>query len=97
MDGAICTWCRRPPSEVTKLVAGPNTYICDACVTAASSVGAGTLKKAPLKLAKTGLLQRCTFCRKRPSGMRVVVTGPDANICSECLRVCREIMDLPVA
>jgi hypothetical protein len=29
--------------------------------------------------------------------MRVVVTGPDANICSECLRVCREIMDLPVA
>jgi hypothetical protein len=97
MDGAVCTWCHRPPSEVTKLVAGPNIYICDACVTAASSVGSGTLKKAPLKLAKAGLLERCTFCHKRSSNTRVVVTGPEANICSECLRVCREIMGLPIA
>ena len=94
MDGAVCTWCNRPPSEVTKLVAGPNIYICDACVAATSRVERGTMKTGPLKLAKAGLLERCTFCHKRPSDTRVVVTGPDAHICSECLCVCREIMDL---
>ena len=97
MHGAVCTWCDRPPSEVTKLVAGPNIYICDACVTAASRVERGAVKTGPLRLAKAGLLERCTFCHKRPSKTRVVVTGTDANICSECLRVCREIMDLTTA
>jgi len=28
---AVCTWCERPPGEVSKLIAGPNLYICDAC------------------------------------------------------------------
>src|SRR5512142_2381168 len=32
---AICTWCGRPPGEVSKLIAGPNVFICDACVEAA--------------------------------------------------------------
>lgn len=90
MDGAVCTWCDRPPSEVTKLVAGPNIYICDKCVLSASRVERGTVTTG-LKLAQA---ERCTFCRKRPGDKRVVVKGPDAHICSECLRVCREIMDL---
>src|SRR5689334_12726948 len=29
---AVCTFCERPPSEVAKLVAGPNIYICNDCV-----------------------------------------------------------------
>jgi hypothetical protein len=29
---AVCTFCERPPSEVSKLVAGPNVYICDGCI-----------------------------------------------------------------
>ena len=91
-DGAVCTWCERPPSEVSKLVAGPSVYICDACVAAASRVDRGAVKTGPLKLAKAGL-QRCTFCYKRPGDKRTVVLGPDAHICNECLRVCREIMD----
>jgi hypothetical protein len=91
-DGALCTWCDRPPSEVSKLVAGPDIYICDACVTLATRVESRAVKAGPLRLAKAGLLERCTFCRKRPNGARVVVTGPKAHICSECLKVCREIM-----
>src|SRR5688572_8953511 len=94
MAGAVCTWCDRPPSEVTKLVAGPNIYICDACVTAASRVERGTVTIGSLKLAKAGVLKRCTFCHKGPGDKRIVVTGQNANICSECLRVCRDIMDL---
>lgn len=97
MQGAICTWCDRPPSEVAKLVAGPNIYICDACVTAASRVERGTVKAGPLKLAKAGARDRCTFCHKRPSDERGLVTGPAAHVCSECLRICREIMDITAA
>src|SRR3989449_11150016 len=29
---AVCTYCGRPPGEVAKLIAGPNAYICAACV-----------------------------------------------------------------
>lgn len=93
---AVCTWCDRPPSEVAKLVAGPNVYICDACVTAAGRVERGAGKTGgPLKLAKPS--SRCAFCHKRSSDSRVVVTGNAAHICSECLRLCREIMEITAA
>jgi hypothetical protein len=95
---AVCSWCDRPPSEVEKLVAGPNVYICDGCVTAAGRVERGTAKSgSPLKLAKPGSRERCTFCHKRPSDTRELVTGPAAHICSECLRMCREIMQITAA
>jgi hypothetical protein len=98
---AVCTWCDRPPSEVAKLVSGPNVFICDACVIAASRVerGEGGEGKpdGPLTLARAGAHERCTFCRKRPSGVRSVITGPAAHICSGCLRICREIMDIKAA
>jgi hypothetical protein len=95
---AVCTWCDRPPSEVEKLVAGPNVYICDACVTAAGRIERGQGKAGgPLKLARTGSRERCTFCHKRPSDTRALVTGRPANICSDCLRTCREIMEITPA
>jgi hypothetical protein len=94
MQGAVCTWCDRPPSEVAKLVAGPNVYICDACVINASRVEHGAARTGPLKLAKPGTRERCTFCQKRSSGQRTVVTGPSAHICGECLRISREIMEI---
>src|SRR5437867_521401 len=31
---AVCTYCGKPPSEVAKLIAGPDVFICDACVAA---------------------------------------------------------------
>jgi hypothetical protein len=52
---AVCTFCERPPSEVAKLVAGPNVYICDGCITRAERA------RHPAK-------HRCSFCGKtRPS------------------------------
>ena len=95
---AVCTWCARPPREVEKLVAGPNVYICDSCVTAAGRVERATAKTGgPLKLAKAGSRERCTFCHKRPNDSRAVVTGPAAHICTECLRICRELMEISAA
>ena len=91
---AACTWCDRPPSEVSKLVAGPNVYICDSCLDLAGRAlsGADGVPGA-LRLATEGATKRCSFCRKRRNGKRSVVTGPSANICSECLRICRELME----
>ena len=33
-----CSFCHKPDSEVSKLVAGPRVYICDACVNIASEL-----------------------------------------------------------
>ena len=88
---AVCTWCGRPPAEVRKLIAGPRIYICDSCVESAERVIAGRPKPG-LQVATAGARTRCSFCRKRADVERPVVAGP-ANVCSECLRVCREILE----
>ena len=33
-----CSFCGKNASEVSKLVAGPKVYLCDACVAAASRI-----------------------------------------------------------
>lgn len=89
--GAICTWCERPPSEVAKLIAGPAVFICDACVEVADQAlrDAGP-REGAARAAGAG--RRCSFCRKRATGERPVAGGR-ANVCRECLRICREILD----
>ncbi|MGH9971535.1 MAG: ClpX C4-type zinc finger protein [Pyrinomonadaceae bacterium] len=36
-----CSFCRKSESEVSKLVAGPGVFICDACVAVASRIMEG--------------------------------------------------------
>jgi hypothetical protein len=89
---AVCTWCEKPPGEVSKLIAGPQVYICDACVvTASQAMGSGNRRRSGSQLATTGR-HRCDFCRKRASDSLPIVKGR-ANVCADCLRVCREILD----
>lgn len=87
---AVCTWCSRPPSEVRKLVAGPNIYICDDCVVEAEKA----LPKLRSVKAKRLARVRCNFCRRLNDGNRLVVPGETANVCDDCLRICREFMAL---
>ncbi len=104
---AICTWCGRSPSEVSKLIAGPQVYICDACVEAAERTAQGGTANGPFTgttkpAIKDGpgvrarfvarVTRRCAFCGKHPGAGRSVVTGAEGNVCTECLRVCREIL-----
>jgi len=89
----VCTWCGRSQGEVSKLIAGPNVFICDACVAAAERAMSGADAGAAwLPAARARTRPRCGFCRKRASGNRKLVTGA-ASICSQCLTVCREILD----
>ena len=85
---AVCTWCGRPPSEVAKLVAGPNIYICDRCVRDSERL----LRKN--EEGKTSRVARCSFCRRFAGAQRRVAVGKHANVCAECLQLCREFMSL---
>ncbi len=90
---AVCTFCDRSPSEVAKLIAGPNVYICDTCVALAEKAIARASHRGPLVISKRAAA-RCSFCgRFRKSSTRPIVAGVSSNVCGECLRVCRQILD----
>lgn len=91
---ATCTWCGRPPSEVGKLIAGPNVFVCDACVESAERTAAGLASAGPFARMKTrSVAARCAFCGKRARDERALVTAPAGQVCTECLHVCRDILD----
>ena len=89
---AVCTFCQKPPSEVAKLVAGPNVYICDSCVSLAEKTLKGKGQGA-LALAAESSKTSCSFCGKRNGGERQVVSGEAANICNQCLELARQFVD----
>ena len=87
---AVCTFCGGPPSEVDKLIAGPNVYICDLCVAHAEKAAAGA--RSPLAVS-TSAVSRCSFCGRRRSSDRALFASATAKVCSECLGICRRILD----
>jgi hypothetical protein len=89
--GALCTFCGRSQDEVARLIAGPKVFICDSCVELAERCREGHAPAGPLVPAKVGSAARCFFCGKRSTRDRALLTGP-ANICGECLSVCRQIL-----
>jgi hypothetical protein len=91
---AVCTFCGRPPSEVSKLIAGPNVYICNQCVEHAEHVVSGSPKAPSLFFLSRGSTRAaCSFCGERRDHGRPVVTRREANVCGDCLRLCREILN----
>lgn len=88
---AACTFCERPPSEVQKLVSGPNVYICDGCIEGARAAVEGLPPKSSLAVARSGRAE-CSFCGKRRSSDRTIVIGPTSNICETCVTTCRQIV-----
>jgi hypothetical protein len=87
----VCTFCERPPSEITGLIAGPDVFVCDGCVALAETALKG--QGSPLSREGERSKATCSFCGKRRSASRAVVSGPQASVCAECLLVCRQILD----
>src|SRR5260370_6852919 len=63
-----CTFCGRPQSKVSKLIAGPHAYICDACVELAervvtSSTAADT-RLGRMHAVEENAHHRCGVCGK---------------------------------
>ncbi|MFB3854807.1 MAG: ClpX C4-type zinc finger protein [Vicinamibacterales bacterium] len=89
---AVCSWCGRPPSEVSKLVAGPNVYICDACIEAADRAAGGASTGGPFVVTvRRGGLARCAFCSKGAGRGRAVLKATAGSVCTHCLEVCKEM------
>ena len=89
---AVCTVCERSPSEVDKLIAGPDMFICDACVERAERWQARPVAQGKTSPRSRGS-RRCAFCRCRGDGRPLVPAGDVLAICEGCLRTCREILD----
>src|SRR5262245_47272132 len=63
---AVCSWCGRPPSEVAKLVAGPNVFICDGCLAdCEQALGARTATSGVRQRTTVSARGRCAFCSRR--------------------------------
>ena len=90
-----CTFCKRSQDLMARLIAGPKVFICDECVAAAEHCAAGGIghgSRCSLSAAAESSRARCSFCGKQRSTERRLLTGPEANICVECLSVCRQIL-----
>jgi hypothetical protein len=88
---AVCTWCGLPPSEVSKLIAGPRVYICDACIAAAERAAVGRGAAGPFSRMTRASLRRCAFCRKTAGKDRPILAAATGDICVTCLDTCRQI------
>ena len=92
-----CSFCGLPPGEVSKLIAGPNVYICDACISVADEVLAtqrpASTPRATIHAAAPHSRVVCSFCRrKRVPDLKLV--GDDENyVCHKCLDLCRRILE----
>lgn len=80
----VCSFCGTPQDQVQRLIAGPNVYVCDACVARLR-----TSPEAPQE--ERGL--RCSFCGKPQRQVSFLAVGPQGvNICNGCLDLCQEIL-----
>jgi hypothetical protein len=91
-----CTFCGSLKAEVTKLVAGPKVFICDACIALAHQV---IHEHQPLDTPRTHLdpvpptsALRCSFCDKPAGEVKALVAGPGVRICDQCVQFCNEII-----
>jgi hypothetical protein len=88
---AVCTYCGQPPSQVQKLIAGPNVFICDGCVAAAARVLVPDgVDAAPFAAQRGRARTGCSFCGLKPAALAVAA---EASVCADCLRLCREILE----
>jgi hypothetical protein len=91
---AVCTWCGRPPSEVAKLIAGPDVFICESCIVCAEKTASASKTVGPFsQTRRRGLTHRCAFCGRIAHRERSVVIADAGDICVNCLRSCREILE----
>ena len=80
----VCSFCGTPQDQVQRLIAGPNVYVCDACVARLR-----TSPQAPQE--ERGL--RCSFCGKHQRQVSFLAVGPQGvSICNACLDLCQEIL-----
>jgi len=101
-DLISCSFCGKTRHQVRKLIAGPHGNVCDECVPLAVQViVSGEAAATPLSsLIPVGAdlpTAKCSFCGKRRHQVTGLAAAAGVAICTECLSLCREIMDEDLA
>ena len=93
-----CSFCGKTQKQVKKLIAGPDAYICDGCVSRAHAVIAEPGRTATTPIATIQMVndeagaEECSFCGKRRDQVAAMASVGDRRICDECLELCDEIL-----
>jgi ribosomal protein S14 len=97
-----CSFCGRPRAQVDKLISGPDVFICDGCIERAERV-AKHGPQSPFAPAVKQDRARCSFCGQRQGAqrtrgsaspvVRTMLAAGTRRICSDCLGLCRRIVD----
>lgn len=103
-----CTFCRKPQSDVRVLIASPDklNYICEECTLQparlkdipheSKSDSAPSGVAGFLRLGRSRIALKCSFCRKATGLLGLyrsaVESETQAHICTDCLDVCRQIL-----
>jgi ATP-dependent protease Clp ATPase subunit len=97
-DLLSCSFCGKNQEQVKKLIAGPDAWICDGCVSRAHAVIAKPGLTAPTPVATIQTVSdeagagQCSFCGKRRDQVAAMASAVDRRICDECLELCDEIL-----
>ena len=91
----VCSFCGKNQDQVQRLVAGPDgVCICNECIDLISRGNAEQQKETNSTRKTGGASNRCSFCGKKQEHVLYFHTSPEGvNICSECIDLCREIID----
>jgi ATP-dependent protease Clp ATPase subunit len=94
-----CSFCGKSQKQVKKLIAGPDVYICNGCISGAHAVIAepGRAVRTPIatiqQVSDEAGTQQCSFCGKPRQQVAAMAATTDARICTECLELCDEIVE----
>jgi len=87
-----CSFCAREVHEVSSLIVGPATAICDGCIRSLSTA-VKNATELPLGVSiRDDPDSKCGFCSNQPANPIGVIVRNGAAVCPECLRVCSEIL-----
>jgi hypothetical protein len=93
----VCSFCDSPSSQVEKLVAGPNVFMCNdcgaQCFKALKTEEPIVFKDNKFQLLDKDARLRCSFCGKLPGKQRTVVAAGHHQVCSICLKLALQYME----
>jgi ClpX C4-type zinc finger len=94
----MCSFCGRHQKQVRKLIAGPDTFICDRCVEHVHTVLAtpGTTVSTQVatirQVSDADRDEWCSFCGKSHHRVEAMAAAANVRICTECLDLCDEVV-----
>ena len=101
----LCSFCGRDESDETRIVSGPQIFICERCADDARRVQEGGPPSAIVSVSGVDFASRCGFCGSRrgqvdgmaeapsrPAAGKLCERRPGVRICAGCVDVCGEIL-----